>query len=393
MKILHVFNHSVPHTDGYVVRSANIFKFQREVGWQPLAVTSPRQEPIPKDSVEVFDGFQYFRTLPVSKTLPVLNEFVEMRRLQQRIVEVVRQEKPTIIHAHSPCSWGLSAARAARRCKLPFVYEIRGIWEDGAVDQGRLKTTSLVYRLRRQFETYVARRADALVTISTGMEREFHSRGVDKVFVVPNGVDLSKFGRLRDSSENSQKQGVTISYIGSLYAWEGVEDLVRAAALIRKSEPQVKVQIVGSGETAKSIQELIEKLSLSETVSMLGRVPHEQIAKIYDDTDILVYPRIRSRNTELVTPLKPLEAMAEQKSIVISDVGGLKELCDEGAALVFEAGNVSDLAEKCLQLMRSKDLRRLLGERALAHVQRHRNWEVLIGIYRDVYSHAKSACG
>ena len=392
LKILHVLNHSVPHLDGYSVRSMDILKFQIELGWYPYAVTSPKQEPVPTVDVETIGGIRYFRTLPNANAFPRSNGlWFAFQLMQKRIREIVSNEHPNVVHAHSPCTWGFAAARVARQCKLPFVYELRGIWEDSAVARGRLREKGLRYRLRRLLETFLARRADAVVTISAGLQREFTNRGVKDVFVVPNGVDLVRFAQMGTRPKPIEYDGVTISYIGSLCPWEGVEDLVRAAVFLKKSEFKVRVRIVGTGETEKLIAELIERLSLSDTVEMLGHVPHDQINEVYERSDVLVYPRRRSRITEVVTPLKPLEAMAQEKPIVISDVAGLTELIDKKSALVFEAENASDLAEKCLQLVRSEDLRRELGTSARIHVQRHRNWADLIRIYSGVYDHAKSS--
>lgn len=389
MKILHVLNHSKPHLDGYCIRGANIVRFQKDIGLKPVVLTSPRQEPIPTSALETIDGTSYYRTLP-QKSLPsVFGEVQEVCRMQKRIENVSRLEQPDIIHAHSPSSWGFAACRAARRLGIPFVYEVRGMWEDSAVVRGKLKPTSLKYRLRRALETYVARQASAMVTISSGLKLEFEGRGIENVFAVPNGVDLNKFDG--STSGSSRHDYVTLGYIGSLYPWEGVEDLVEASAIIRKKLPSIQVNVVGGGETEKSIRSVVNKLRLGDTVRMQGRVPHDEVGTAYDEIDILIYPRRANRTTELVTPLKPLEAMAQKKPIVVSDVGGLLELVDDGTAAVFKAGDVEDLAEKCLQLATSPELCRDMGQQGYEHVHRYRNWGSIVQKYKAVYHHAISA--
>lgn len=363
-------------------------RYQIEMGWEPLVVTSPRQEPVPKSETEVIEGTTYYRTLPRWAFPSVLGEFQDIRRMQKRIEQVSRVQRPDVIHAHSPSSWGWAASRAARRCRIPFVYEVRGMWEDSAVVRGKLKESSIKYRARRALETHVAKQASALVTISSGLKREFEGRGIENVFVVPNGVDLTKF----DGKNNGQvdKESITIGYIGSLYPWEGVEDLVTAAQSIRKFIPKVQISIVGGGESEQSIKNVIKELNLGDTVKMLGRVPHDKVGDAYDEIDILVYPRRANRTTELVTPLKPLEAMAQKKPIVVSNVGGLLELVHENSAAVFQAGNIEDLAQKCLALATDEELSRKIGQRGFEHVHRHRNWREIIHNYRDVYSQARS---
>lgn len=400
MKILHVLNHSVPHTDGYCIRSANIVRFQREIGLDPIVVTSPHQEPVPTEPREVIEGIPYYRILTRSAIeTPVFHELQAMRRLRDRIHEIAREEKPAVIHAHSPCTWGLAAHRAARRCGLPFVYEVRGLWEDSAVDQGRLRHGSLKYRAIRWLETAVARQADAVVTIAKLLVEEFEQRGINgqKLFLVQNGVNMADFSHAPPDECLRQKLGLngclTIGYVGSLSAWEGVDDLVRAVPAIVSVAPKTKLLIVGKGETEQELRSLIASLSLEQHVALVGSVPHREIAKYYALLDILVYPRRRSRTTDLVTPLKPLEAMALGKPILASDVGGLRELLTDGAATFFLAGDPKNLAARCLELIQSPQSRASLGESARRNILGQRDWQTVLRPYIEVYGYALRAHG
>ncbi|HID23654.1 MAG TPA: glycosyltransferase WbuB, partial [Planctomycetaceae bacterium] len=236
MKILHVLNHSLPHTDGYCVRSANIVRFQAAMGWQPVVVTSPYQEPEPSEPVELIEGIKYYRVMPHRQVrLPVFHQFHAVLRLRRRIGQVVREERPDVIHVHSPSLWAFAALPVAKRHGLPVVYEIRGLWEDGAVDQGRIRAGSMQYRVRRLLDERVAQRSAAVVVISGGLARDFQDRGVPavKLFVVPNGVDAESFSRAPSDDRLRRalqlNGALVIGYIGSLYPWEGVKELVEAA--------------------------------------------------------------------------------------------------------------------------------------------------------------------
>ncbi|TWT81158.1 GDP-mannose-dependent alpha-mannosyltransferase [Planctomycetes bacterium CA13] len=387
MKILHFLSHSVPHLDGFCVRSANIVKFQKSFGWEPAVVTSTRQEPVPSVPEEVIDGIKYYRTIPRRSLLPLWCKIQPFWQTERRIEQVLRDFRPQVIHAHSPSIWARIAARAARRFNIPFVYEVRWIWEDGAVDQKRIHQRSLKYRLAKSLESSVARSAEALVTISDGLKRDFCQRGIKDIFVVPNGVDTCRF-RDPEDSRVKDSPNITIGYVGSLYSWEGVEDLVSAAAIVSRSCEHVCFQIVGDGEAMQRIASLVETLSLSSVVQLVGRVPHSEIERIYNEIDILVYPRRSSRTTELVTPLKPLEAMALGKPIIISDVGGHLELASPETAAIYSAGNSEELAEQCIRLVQDRLLRNRLGSDAQRHVQENRDWERIIQRYEPVYAHA-----
>lgn len=391
MKILHVLDHSVPHNDGYCIRSQNIVHFQQELGWEPIVVTSPHQEPIPSKAVETFDGVRYYRTAPYhKKRLPFLHEAHAIRRLKRRIGQAVQLESPELIHTHSPCTWGFAAWRFARRCRLPFIYEVRGLWQ-GQHDHRKVP---FKYRVARRLETLVARHASAVTTIAHHLRSDLIGRGVqsDRVFVVPNGVDLEKFTPRMPDEGLIRDLGLTtclrIGYLGSLYEFEGVEDLVSAVYLLRKRCPQAKLLILGAGPRQPALRELIDTLGIADSVRLLGRVPHHDISRYYSIMDVVVYPRKRGQTTETVTPLKPLEAMAMAKAIIASDVGGLRELLTDECSLFFPPGDARQLAERCAQLCESREQRLLLGERARQHAAETRDWSHLIQLYEPIYEMA-----
>ena len=391
MKVLHVLNHSVPHMDGYCVRSENIVQFQKKMGWDPVVVTSPHQEPIPSDSVETIQGIRYYRVVPHRRRrFPIAHEIVAMHRLQNRILEVASIERPALVHAHSPSTWGAAGWLAARRLNLPFVYEVRGLWQ-GQIDQ---RHVAMRHRLGRRLESSILRRS-VVATISDGLRTDIIERGAhsDRVFAVPNGVDLDGFRPRAGDAELLRDLDIAHSfrmgYIGSLYDFEGIDDLVRAMSIIREHVSNARLFVLGAGPREKRIRELVDELGLSDVVQLVGRVPHSDVTRYYSIMDMLVYPRKRNRTTDAVTPLKPLEAMAMAKAIVASDVGGLRELLGDQCCKFFKAGDINDLAEQCIRLATSPDLCVRLGENARQHVVRTRDWAQLIEYYKWVYDAAR----
>ena len=401
MKVLHVLDHSTPVTDGYSVRSQSIVQFQRDLGLDPVVLTSARHEDRyhaeVKAASEVIDGVTYYRTRPQrERALPLIPEFQRLRRMTARLRAVVDQEQPTLLHAHSPCLWGLATSRVARRTGLPFVYEIRGFWEDALVDLGKTTERSARYRLVRAVEGKVCRTADAVTTIAEGLRDDLIRRGLsaDKIFLVPNGVDIERFQQPSRDEQLLEELGLRgkplIGYIGSLFAWEGVEDLVRAALVLKDRAPNTRIVIVGGGDRQPAIEQLVGDLGVTDCVRLVGRVPHEEIIRYYSILDVLVYPRVSTRNTELCTPLKPLEAMAMGKAIVGSSVGGIRELLAAGTGLEYQAGDPLELAERCLELLADDEQRASCGRLARQHVANERSWKALATRYLDVYD---VACG
>ncbi|HVI09888.1 MAG TPA: glycosyltransferase [Candidatus Binatia bacterium] len=399
--VLHVLDHSWPVLSGYAVRSRNLITAQHRLGQPIVAVTGPLHQMDDDDATDVtLDGVQYLRT-PIKSRIglaalrgrwPVARERETMRLLRDRILEVIDRHSVRIVYAHSPALCGLPALQAARKRKLPFIYEIRAFWEDAAADQNRATPTSLRSRLTRKLETYVAERADAVAAIAKPMLHDLESRGIapDKLFHVPNGVDLERFQPTpRDrqlASELRLGERPTLGFFGSLYRYEGVSWMIRAAARLRARGHRFNILIVGRGEDRKAIDDAITDCDASDYVRLLDHVPHEEIGRYYSVVDIAVYPRRSIRLTELVTPLKPLEAMALNKAVLASSVGGIRELVGhERTGLLFQPEDENDFAAQAERLLASPSLRRTLGENGREFVARERSWEMLAQQYERIY--------
>jgi len=400
LRILHVLHNSLPLLCGYSIRSAAIISHQRSQGLEPIVVTSSRQPDSVEGGVDFIDGTPHFRTPPHAEpALPILRERALMRRLQERVEQVIEECHPHIVHAHSPVLVGLPAFLAARKHGLPFVYEIRDLWENASVDRGKFRYNSPLYRLARGLETYVLRRADAIVTICDALRWDVTTRVPDprKVFVVGNGVDTAVFDPAsvkvpNDLRKRWRLEGKrVIAYVGTFQPYEGLDLLVQAMPTILAQTPNAHLLIVGgsAGESTAVEQELqarVASLALGPHVTFTGRVPHAMAKSAYASADVVVCPRLLTRTTALTTPLKPLEAMALGKALVISDVPGMRELVRDGdTGVTFPAGDVAGLAGACLRLLEDPALRRALGQRAHAWVLEHRQWATLVARYSDIY--------
>lgn len=398
MKILHVLDTSLPSVAGYTQRAHAILESQAALGLHPIALTGLRQRS--PGNRETIGEIDYFRTRPPialasASGVPVAREVVEMAALGRRALEVARAERADLVHAHSPVLCGIPGVAAARRLGLPGVYEIRAFWEDAAVDQGRDREGAPRYRAIRAAEARLARAADAVVAICEGIRRDLEARGVprDQIFVVPNGVDPDRFTpRPRDAALAAALgfEGKTVvGYVGSLFRFEGVPRLVEALARILGRRDDVRAFVAGGGETEPEVRALCEARGLGNRVAILGKVRPEDVPRCYALADVLVYPRERSRITELTTPLKPLEAMSMGKAVIASDVGGLRELVRDGATgLLFEAGNEADLARVIERAVDAAELRRSLGDTARMDVARTRSWRAIAALYDEVYAAA-----
>jgi PEP-CTERM/exosortase A-associated glycosyltransferase len=318
-----------------------------------------------------------------------------MTLLGRRIRDLIKIEKPNLLHVHSPVLNAIPALCLGRRLGIPVVYEIRAFWEDAAVDHGSYRQYSWKYVLTRSIETWVCRKAAHVVVLCNGLKKDLLNRGIKekKISVVPNGVNLDDFRPCEPDSEYIKLWELAgkrvIGFIGSFYRYEGLDLLIDAFASLVRVNPDIVLLLAGGGKQETQLKALKRRLQLGKKIIIPGRIPHNRIAGIYAITDILGYPRYSHRLTELVTPLKPLEAMAMGKAVVASDVGGHRELIRDGhTGILFPAGNVSALAEALHRLLNDDVLRKRLEEQSSFWVRQERSWGKTTGIYADIYAKA-----
>lgn len=398
LRILHVFDHSLPLHSGYTFRSANILRGQRRLGWETFHLTSPKQGKV-EQSEEQVDDLHFFRTpLPtgLSSRLPLFNQWAFMRATERRLLELARQLKPDLLHAHSPVLNAYPALHVGRQLGIPVVYEIRAFWEDAAVDHGTQSEWGLRYRLTREMETRAVRQASQVVTICGGLRGDLIARGIplDNIGVVPNAVDIEQFSRggepdLALKAKLGLGDSRVIGFLGSFYAYEGLDLLIKALPLILEKAPDVKLLLVGGGPQEGNLKAQAAALNLSDKVVFVGRVPHTEVNRYYDLVDLLAYPRHAMRLTDLVTPLKPLEAMAQGRLLIASDVGGHQELIEDGyTGVLFRAGDVADLTDKALVALNLADGGNTLRSNGRRFVESERNWAKSIANYQQIYARA-----
>ncbi|MCC6201477.1 MAG: glycosyltransferase, exosortase A system-associated [Gammaproteobacteria bacterium] len=397
MKILHVLDHSIPLASGYTFRTRAILREQRRIGWETFHLTGPKQGS-PSDTEETVDGLVFQRTArrPTwTDRLPGLEHWNVVRAIERRLEPLARQLRPDLLHAHSPALNGLAALRVARRLKLPLVYEVRAFWEDAAVDHGTASEGGLRYRATRALETHVLRHADAVTTICDGLRQDIVERGIPlpRVTVIPNAVDLQELGTPgAPDTELATRLGITgkrvLGFIGSFYTYEGLTLAIEALPRIRDQHDAVLL-LVGGGPQEADLKRLVAARGLSDHVVFTGRVPHAEVARYYSLVEVLLYPRLPMRLTELVTPLKPLEAMAQRKLFVASDVGGHRELIrDRETGILFRSGDAAALAAAVDDLLSAPEIAERLRSNGARFVAEQRNWPVSVARYRPVYAAA-----
>lgn len=406
MRVAHLFKTTVPvENTGGSIRCLNIVNFQRKVGMRPLVVTPLGYPDVGGTGqpweLEVIDRTPYYRLNGVGRhalravTSTTQLEFAAMltgRLLGEEGVDIVQASSG--YRGYEQALVGLAVSRALG---VPFVYEVRSYHEH--TWRGRTDWLLMADHTRRRVEqeNRCMREADAVVTICETMKQGLVERGIpaEKVFVVPNSVDLEKFHEAEPSAELRARlalgEDLVAGYISNVSEREGHGVLLRAIARVRESGVSMKCLVVGEGPELGRLRTLAAQLGIAEHVVFTGEVAHEQIPAYYALIDLFVIPRIGDFASDFVTPMKPFEAMAMGRPLIVSDRPALLEIVGaEGQrGLVFRAGDHLDLADRLVELANSPDRRKALALEGRRWIEAERSWDKTIRIYEKVYAYAK----
>lgn len=308
-----------------------------------------------------------------------------------------RVRRPETIHAASNFRHALPALIAARRLGVPFVYEVRGLWEltEAAGKQDWEKSER--FALQVDLETLVATEADHVLAITAQVRDELVARGVpaERIELAPNAVNEQEFVPLPLDRQYAQRMGIAldrpiIGFAGSVVAYEGLDTLLDAVRMLRDDDVAVQVVIAGSGAAEADLKSRTEELGLLEDVSFLGRVPATDIPRLMSLMDVMPCPRHSTTVTELVSPLKPLEALSSGKVVILSDVAPQADLIPPGSGRGFlvPAGDAAALAAQIQQVLDDRDLAIAAGRAGRLWIAGHRTWTVLARNVIGAYSRA-----
>ncbi len=393
--VLHFVTNALPATQaGYTVRTHRIAVAQRELGLDPHVVTRlghPLAQGVadPRSECAV-DGVTYHRLLP---WLPPSGPVAEIRKAADLAETLIEDLRPSVLHAVSNHMNAAVALELRERHGLPVAYEVRGFLEDSWLSRDPARTPGDdFYRLTRELETARMRSADLVVTLGEAMREEIEGRGVANVLVVPNAVDDTFLEPLPDGAGLRAELGiapdaVVVGLTSTFYGFEGIGTLIEAAALRR----DITLLLVGDGPEKASLERRAAELRVNAVFT--GRVPVDRVRRYHAVLDVFAVPRTADRVCQLVTPLKPLEAMAGGIPVIASDVRALREIIEPGVTGTLTVPEDPESWANCLdQLIYSPKRRGEIGRAAREWVAEHRTWRTVtsryLGPYRDIASTA-----
>ena len=405
-RVLHLLSISLPHVQiGYTLRTQNVARCQQAAGLDPRMVTRagfPGNRGVRNGArSDEVEGVEYRRVRPVlDRGLPIDRVADETAR---GLADIISDLRPAALQPATDYFQGQVALALGECLDLPVVYEVRGFLEESWRSRhGAGAEASDRYRLAHAAETSCMRRASAIVTLSSTMRSEILARGgidPDRVVVIPNAVDVEWFvpGPRDDALASTLgiEQGDTVvGYVSTFNPYEGIHHLLEAVARLHRGRRPVRLLLVGDGDERARLEAEAARLGLlaNGVAIFTGRVPYAEIKRYYRTIDIFVVPRTNDRVSQLVTPLKPYEAMAMEKAVVVSDVDALLEIVHDGeTGRTFRAEDPAALTDVIAALMDDPGQRRRLGIAAREGVAANRSWAQNGRRYRELFERLGAA--
>jgi glycosyltransferase involved in cell wall biosynthesis len=395
--ILHIVTDALPSTSaGYTVRTQEIAVAQRAASLDPHIVTRIGF-PVTAGKIDgrdlvTVDGVPYHRLLPW--IMPGRVDTIAETNLRHA-ARLAAELQPAVLHAASNYSNALIALALRDATGIPVVYEVRGFWEDTWLSRHAATQdlrASDRYQCSRALETHCMQAADLVVTLGEAMREEIIGRGVagDKIIIVPNGVSKEFLQPLPDAAQLKRDLGIepgeyVVGLVSSLVAHEGIGTLLEAVKILGDRGVRTRALIVGDGPERGALQRQAATLGLDAIFT--GRVPMARVRDYHAVLDVFVVPRTRDRVCQLVTPLKPVEAMASGLPVVVSAVRALGEIVnDKVTGIQAPPQDAVALADTLQELLASPQFRKMLGDNAREWVARDRTWEHNAARYRDAYA-------
>ncbi|WP_307869256.1 glycosyltransferase family 4 protein [Nocardiopsis sp. B62] len=396
VRVLHLVTNALPHTNaGYTQRTHRIAVAQREAGMDVHVATRAgypltKGVPDPRTLVRV-DGIPYHRLLPWTAPGGHADELAAGLRMASELVEVVR---PDVLHAASNHHNARLALELGRRFGLPVVYEVRGFLEESWLSRDPSRSVDdAFYQAERASETECMLAADLVVTLGETMRADIEARGVprERLLVVPNAVDESFLDPLPSGDEVRKGLGIgpeefVVGTTTSCFGYEGLDVLLDAVAAMRERGEPAHALVVGDGPELATLRDRAQRLGLTGAAHFPGRVPADRVRHHHAALDVFAVPRLDERVCRMVTPLKPVEAMAGGLPVVASDLPALREIVEPGVSgELIPAGESARLADVLTNLAYSHQKRTSYGQAGQERVGANRTWTEAAYRYSQAY--------
>ena len=313
------------------------------------------------------------------KTTSLINKLQYLRTVNL-IKKIIKEFKPNIVHAHYASSYGLLGVLSGFH---PLIISVWG--SDIYKFPNRNFMTKLVLK-------YNLKKADCILSTSYAMKEETQKYTSKNILITPFGVDLNIFKPVNLTLDDDKKD-IVIGIIKSLEAIYGIEFLIKAFAILKNKYKNLplKLLIVGDGSLRRELEELVENLDIKNLVYFTGRISYDKISKYHNMVDIAVYP---SESESFGVAV--IEAGACEKPVIVSNVGGLPEVVENGkTGFVVKYGDINAIVNALERLILDKQLRKNMGKNARKRIMKLYDWKNSVKLMLKIYENlvkGKSKC-
>ncbi len=279
-----------------------------------------------------------------------------------------------IVYVTSPPFFvGVTGLWLSRLKSAKFVFEIRDLWPQGAVELGEVSNKRFI-RWAEKLEKFYYQKAARIIVVTKGVEATLKNRGIpaDKIHYVPNGTNTDVF---QDHGKNPQKlfglqDKFIVLYAGNLGIAQGIDSM---CALVErfKGVPDIRFIFIGDGPLKYRIKEIKAEKSLANLI-LMGQVPREKIAHYISAADCCLVPLKKIPLFTRTVPSKVFDYMACRRPVIIGVEGeAMRIVKDSGGGVAVEPENVEQMQQAILQLKSSPERCEKMGRVGREYVARH----------------------
>lgn len=397
MKLLYITQYYPPEVGAGAVRSSVMSKILARDGWEVDVVCERPNYPTGElnDSYKKYWAYkeEAAENLNIHRIWAIANQrrnvmeqllFFTSFMISSFFYLLVHPKKYDVIYVTSPPIFaGISGYLLSKIFGSRFVFEVRDIWPDSAVNQIDLDSESLFIRIGRKIEKLLYHNADLIVPVTTAAEKIIQTRSNSTpTSVIPNGVDLKLFKKMEDPSsgidEIYDKTKFRVGYVGSLGVIHDLRTFVEAAKLC-EVDPDIQFIIVGDGGRNNQLQDIIEEFKPGN-LEWVGLKKHEQIPYYISSFDLAINPINPSKAFESIVTVKFYEYLACGVPVITCGRGMMEEIGNRsGAAVTIEPKNPELLAQKIRMIKSNREKREKLSESGPAFINEEFSREVLAG--------------
>jgi glycosyltransferase involved in cell wall biosynthesis len=318
------------------------------------------------------------QTVGTSNSLPkevryILHNQEVMAQLHHRL----RSNPPDFIYERASL-FGIAGVLVARQLNVPLILELNAPLTKEQETYRQMSLTDLATAA----ESWALAQADAVLAVSSQLRDHAISLGADpgRVRVLPNGVDPGLFNPAIPPQQVRHRWGLhdgpILGFVGGLRPWHDLKALPPLLHRLIQRYAQLQMVIVGDGPMRIALENDFKSLGIREQVVFTGSVPHEEIPELIRLFDVAVAPYTHLDHAFYFSPLKLFEYMACGVPVVGARVGQLVEVIRHGeTGLLYDAGDIDDLAGACDRLLKDESLRRHMGAMAAKDALEHYTWD------------------